>query len=91
MKSKEEILFTFSGTSHAIGGERALLEAGIQAKVMPLPPLIKAGCGICLRVSQEDVAPAKTALSVKGIAYEGLYLRQVIDGKSHYQSLEESR
>lgn len=91
MKNSEEVLFTFSGTSHAIGGESAMLGNGIKVKVMPLPPAIKAGCGICLRVSQEEVAPAKQALHSKGILFEGLYIRRVCNGKSQYEIAEESR
>lgn len=48
-------LFVFENTHDAIAGEQALLSANILATVVPLPSAIGSGCGICLRVSKNEM------------------------------------
>jgi len=60
---KMEYVITFISTNYAIKGEKVLLEAGIRVAVMPLPPNIRAGCGICLRVKEADKGPAMRVLA----------------------------
>jgi hypothetical protein len=55
-----EFMFTFATTRDAIEGEKLLLAAGLTVGVMPLPGQIGAGCGICLRVSPEELDKARS-------------------------------
>jgi len=48
------MLISFSSTSHAIRAEKVLLENNIKATVLPLPNKIRAGCGICLMVDDNN-------------------------------------
>ena len=61
-------LFLFDDTHHAIMGEKKLLESGLEVFVLPLPPEIQSGCGICLAVKQEeDMKKGIAVLSDAGI------------------------
>ena len=62
-----EYIITFKNTKFAIKAERCLLERKLQAGVLPLPPQISAGCGICLRVNQDEIEPALNALADESI------------------------
>jgi hypothetical protein len=66
----EEFMFTFANTRDAIEGEKKLLAAGLAAGVMPLPGRIGAGCGICLRVSSEELDRAR---AVPGFRFHEIY------------------
>jgi hypothetical protein len=68
-KSTEEFIFIFHGTHDAIMGERTLLVAGIDVRVMPVPPCLGPSCGIALRVNPEEAEKAATLLgqNIKGI------------------------
>ncbi|MDR2158465.1 MAG: DUF3343 domain-containing protein [Treponema sp.] len=68
----EEFVFSFHGTAQAILGERRLLDAGLPVMVMPSPPQIGPGCGICLRVRGGDLERARMLL---GAEYRGLFRR----------------
>lgn len=70
-----EIVFTFLTTYNAICGERALLDAGLAARVMPRPSALGQGCGICLRVDEADGKRAEAALASAGVAVEGVYMK----------------
>jgi hypothetical protein len=67
--SINECIFIFYSTHGAIMGERALLSAGFDVKVMPVPASLGPACGIALRVNPEDAEKAGTLLgqSVKGV------------------------
>ncbi len=83
-----EILFTFSSTNHSIYAEEILLEAGLKVKVMPLPSMIKAGCGICIRVDEIDYINAVEILNRKQIPISGVYSKISVDGVSTYNLIE---
>lgn len=65
-----EYVITFKNTNHAIKGERLLLDDNVKVNVMPLPSQIRAGCGICLRVSENDIPEAEQFLKDKDIDFE---------------------
>jgi hypothetical protein len=68
-ESVDEFIFIFCSTHDAIMGERTLLIAGVDVKVMPVPGYLGSACGIALRINPKDTKKAKTLLdqSVKGI------------------------
>lgn len=75
-----EYIFTFTSTNHAILGESFLLEEHLQVRVMPLPGVIQAGCGLCLRLSPEEMATARTILTQQGVPIQGIYQRSLGQG-----------
>ena len=72
----DEILFTFPSTRAAIAGERALLAAGLAAKVMPMPETLSAQCGIVLRLPPDELEAGKHALEAANIPIQHIYFRQ---------------
>ena len=71
-----EYILTFKNTNHAIRAEQRLIEGGVRVGVLPLPPQIRAGCGICLRVDPGELEAALTALADIPDGEMGLYTRR---------------
>lgn len=84
-----EAVFTFQTTRAAIGGEQALLSAGLKVKVMALPSALGAGCGLCLRVEAEELPSASRLLNKAGFGPEGMYYRDMASGRAIYRPTEE--
>jgi hypothetical protein len=57
-----EIIITFRNTHDAIMGERKLLDAGIDVRIMSMPSRLGPACGICLRVNPGDIEKARMLL-----------------------------
>lgn len=64
-------ILTFPNTHMSIFAEKALLQAGYPAGVMPLPSSIKAGCGIALRV--DDYIASMALLQENNIDVSAVY------------------
>lgn len=64
-----EILLTFENTHGAIEGEKVLIKEALNPRVMPLPPVVKSGCGIALRLENTSLKKAEKVLSEEGISY----------------------
>jgi len=60
-------IMAFKSSGHAIKAEQCLLEGKINVTVLPLPPQIRAGCGICLRVGPGSFGAALDCLAEAGI------------------------
>jgi len=82
----KEYIITFKNTNFAIKAEQCLLEK-MHVGVLPLPSQISAGCGICLRVKQDEINAALAALAEREIAAAGLYSRTVENGQYLYEKL----
>jgi hypothetical protein len=82
-----EYVVTFDSTNQAIKAERCLLERKLQVGVLPLPPQIRAGCGICLRVGQDGIRQALAALEDNAIDGIGLYARMSENGRPVYSEI----
>ncbi|MDR1587846.1 MAG: DUF3343 domain-containing protein [Treponema sp.] len=67
-----EIIIVLRSTHEAIMGERKLLDAGIDVRVMPMPRQLGPGCGMALRISPDDFKKAGMLL---GETTRGLYCR----------------
>ena len=68
-----EIVYTFNSTHAAISAERLLSNENVPIKVMPVPSSIKAGCGLCLRVSPELTNNVEQLLEKNSIEYLSVY------------------
>jgi hypothetical protein len=73
----EELVFSFRTTREAIVAERRLLDAGLPVTVMPTPPQIGPGCGICLRVRDGDLEKARRLLDA---GYRSIFRRTAGEG-----------
>ena len=82
-----EAVFTFHNTHGAICGERRLLDNGVKVRVMALPSCLGAGCGLCLRVAMDDVAPSRELLHDVGIEPEAVYRKSTEAGVTRYSPL----
>jgi hypothetical protein len=80
-----EVVLTFSGPAEAVKGEAALEAGGLAVKVMPRPPVLGAGCGLCLRLPEAEAAAGLRILAAAGLGPEGLYDRLEKDGTVSYR------
>ncbi len=84
-----EYIITFKNTSHAIKAEQTLLQAGLNIGVLPLPPQVRAGCGICLRVGQDEIKAALAALCRAGIEETELFSREEENKRYVYTEIKD--
>jgi hypothetical protein len=82
-----EYIIAFKNTHHAIMAEKCLLEQKIQVRVLPLPSQISAGCGICLRVNQEEIRQALKTLADGVIEEINLFSRVSENGQFIYNEI----
>ena len=83
-----ETVFSFSTTNCVIYAEQVLLKSGFDVRVMPLPPAIRAGCGLCLRLNAGKTGAAENLFKQNSITEYSIYIKTVIDGKSRYTVFE---
>ncbi|HHV41305.1 MAG TPA: DUF3343 domain-containing protein [Clostridiaceae bacterium] len=84
-----EYIITFANTNNAIKAESCLLNNEIQVSVLPLPPSIKAGCGICLRLKEDDLRLATQLLESCGIKNNGIYFKKGRGREVSFQAFPE--
>ncbi|RLC83518.1 MAG: DUF3343 domain-containing protein [Chloroflexi bacterium] len=60
-------------TSHAIRAEKALYQAEISTKLIPVPRHISSDCGVCVRVERADQKAAVETLKRIGLEVEGVH------------------
>lgn len=59
----------------------AAIEGLTEARLIPLPPEISAGCGLVLRVNEEGIKIASRLLTEAEIPYTGTYLLKIETNK----------
>ena len=64
LKKELRLIITFRDTVMAIRMEKAMKEAGLQGRIIPLPGAISAGCGLCF------MAPVETEMKRQDIIWE---------------------
>ena len=84
-----EYIITFKNTNLAIKAEQCLLEQKLQVSVLPLPSQIRAGCGICLRTSENEIKPALEAFAKNNINEIVLYSRVTENNKFTYTEVKD--
>jgi len=82
-----EYIITFKNTNFAIKAEQWLLEQRLQVGVLPLPSQISAGCGISLRIGQNEIKSALAVLAEVQITDIGLYSKIAEDGRYSYNEI----
>ncbi len=72
----EEVLlavFTFPSLHHALRAEKLCLEAGLRARLIPLPREISSDCGVVLALPWEARAAGEEVLAGAGVPVAGLH------------------
>lgn len=83
-----EIVITFSTTSRSIAADNLLNNNAVPYSVMPLPGSIGAGCGICVRIKEENLDKTLSLFKKDKLEYEGLYEKLASDKTGCYQKLQ---
>ena len=68
-------------TSGDFSSVSSAIEGLTEARLIPLPPEISAGCGLVLRVNEEGIKMASRLLSEAEIPYTGIYLLKIETNK----------
>lgn len=66
-----------------------MLVKNLHVSVIPLPSDISAGCGICLRLSDDEIETAVNILSENGIEFN-LYARKEGDKKYIHSEIKDA-
>ena len=67
------VLLTFHTTTDAMAAEAYCAENRLPGRLIPVPAIISAGCGMCWSTSAEALADVTDAAKAAGIATDGIY------------------
>ena len=84
-----DFILTFSSTNTAIKAETILLEQQVKVSVAPLPPSVRAGCGISLRIASTEVIKAVDILSAHGINDTEIYIKTALNSESVFSKIDD--
>ena len=84
---KKEAVLTFPNTHNAMSAEQALMGNAVNVRVMSRPSALGEGCGICLRVNEDEQEKARSLLAASGIGIEAAYWKIRENGKTLYQPI----
>ena len=73
MEKTEQIVLTFNTTHDAIASEKYCRENGINARLIPVPRILSASCGLALKGALSEDEKLKTAVSEGKIRTAGSY------------------
>ncbi len=74
MRTKKwKLLVTFPTTTAAMQMEKAAKLAALPGRLIPVPALISAGCGLAFCTGTEYKAAVLRLLGQEGISFEGLH------------------
>lgn len=63
---KDFVILSFSSYEQAMEMEDFCRANGISGRLIPLPPKVHAGCGLCWRMDPEEMDPGKTDIEETG-------------------------
>ena len=69
----EQLVLTFNTTHDAISAEKYCKENGIDARLIPVPRIISASCGMALKAALSEDERLKAAVSEGQIRTSGTY------------------
>ena len=70
LKKELHLIITFRDTVMAIRMEKAMKEAGLPGRIIPLPSAISAGCGLCFMAPLEARAALQQEMEKQEITWE---------------------
>ena len=71
--TQEKIIITFPNETQVLKLESALKKQQIYCKLIPIPRIISAGCGICLEAYKNDQKICEEILEKEHIRFEGFH------------------
>lgn len=80
MSTENFAVFSFASSHFAIAAELAAKKCE-DARLIPLPPEISAGCGLVLRVNENAITETVSILKDAEIPYEEIYKLKIEDKK----------
>lgn len=82
MADQEKVqLFTFSSTFQAIKAEKLAQEAGLTARLIPMPRQLSSLCGLALEVKAGEAAQAQAILVAGGVKIDQQVEAQRLQGR----------
>lgn len=66
---KEYAVILMDSTSYAIKGERVLKNAGILAKLIPVPRHLSSDCGVTVRIPVDEIERSEVILEERGVPF----------------------
>ena len=73
MEKTEQIVLTFNTTHDAIFAEKFCKENGMDARLIPVPRIISASCGLALKAALSEDEKLKAAVAGGQIRTSGSY------------------
>ena len=68
-----QMLVTFSSAVQAMAFEQAAWEAGLSGRLIPVPKVITAGCGLAYKAPLEARDSVETLIREQGCSVEGIW------------------
>lgn len=72
-KKEQKIVITFATTAAAIHMECSCKANGLPGRLIPVPTVLTAGCGLAWAVDPTGKEPVLTMMEREGIRAEGVY------------------
>ncbi|HIE38636.1 MAG TPA: DUF3343 domain-containing protein [Anaerolineales bacterium] len=71
--SVQHAVILVHSANHAPKAEKALQQAGITCKLIPVPRRLSSDCGVCLRIRRADQETALRVLEKARVEIEGVH------------------
>lgn len=81
------IVMSFKSTHDAIKAETLVKRNNVDARLIPLPPEVSAGCGLALRLKEEDKNRVIKILEESLVTPDGVYEMTKEDGRRKVKKL----
>ena len=72
VKRELKAIITFSTTTYALEAERLCKKEGLPGRLIPVPSVISAGCGMAWCVAPEYTAEIKMLFERENVPFEGI-------------------
>ena len=69
---EEYAVILVESTSHAVKGDKVLRNAGLAAKLIPLPRHLSSDCGVSVRILVDEIKNVESLLQEKGVPFIGI-------------------
>ncbi|MGP1439039.1 MAG: DUF3343 domain-containing protein [Treponema sp.] len=89
-KKSDYSIISFPSTHHAMAGEKVAESVceNKEARLIPIPPEVSAGCGLALKLPSNMLEPVRKALKEEGIQVEGAFIVQCENEKKTYINID---
>jgi len=70
---RHRVIMTFHTTTDALSVESCCAQCGVSGRLIPVPSLISAGCGMCFSAPPEERQALRDAAARAGVTPAGVY------------------